>query len=149
MGKYDYTQPPKININYSTAIKHLQLFLPDETKRQEHYKEYLKRALKIASIKLVNYQVSTRVNMEKIELLRDVIFIGSSFIEVTNNNHVFYRAVIASAFDIVEKALNVKFEDDFIDKITKSKDIYFDGATFNTVAFYLLFKSHFRYKKVI
>jgi len=144
MGKYDYKNQPIINVNYEVALRHLQRFLPKETKTEDIYKEHLKRALKIASLKIVNYQISTKVNMQKVELLRDVIFIGSSFLETTNSNHIYYRTLIAGSFDIIEKTMGVKFTNDFIEKITTSKSVFLD-TNFNTVAFYLLFKSHFRY----
>ena len=83
--------------------------------------------------------------MQKIELLRDVIFIGTSLIEETNNNHIYYRAVVMASFDIVQKSINIKFTNDFIKKLTTSKDIYLLNSTFNTIAFYFMFKSYFRY----
>ena len=145
LGKYDYINKPVVNVNYRVAIKQLHSFMDESKLNKDLHRELLKRALKKASLKLVNYQIDKKINMEKVELLRDVIFIGSSLIEATNNNHVYYRAVIASAFDIIEKTIGVEFTDDFIDKLTTSKDIFFNGTTFNTVAFYFMFKSHFRY----
>jgi len=145
MGKYDYQNKPIINTNYIVAIKLLYKFTDKETINKELYKQHLKRALKNASLKLANYQIDKKVNMQKVELLRDVIFIGTSLIEETSNNHIYYRATILASFDIIEKNLNVKFTDDFIKKLTTSKDIYLANSIFNTIAFYFMFKSHFRY----
>ncbi len=145
MGKYDYQNKPIINTNYIIAIKLLYKFTDKETLNKELYKQHLNRALKNASLKLANYQIDKKVNMQKVELLRDVIFIGTSLIEETSNNHIYYRAVIAASFDIIEKTVNIKFTDDFIKKLTTSKDIYLVNSTFNTIAFYFMFKSYFRY----
>jgi len=145
MGKYDYEDAPVVNVNYRVAIKQLNHFIANEHLYTDLYKQHLRRALKNASLKLVNYQIDKKINMEKVELLRDVIFIGTSLIEETSNNHIYYRAVIAASFDIIEKTVNIKFTDDFIQKLTISKDIYLVNSIFNTIAFYFMFKSHFRY----
>ncbi len=40
---------------------------------------------------------------------------------------------------------NEHLHTDFIQKLTISKDIYLVNSIFNTIAFYFMFKSHFRY----
>ncbi len=72
-----------------------------------------------ATYKMQKYRSKFLVNMEKEELLRDVIFFGST---------------------------KKKFDRKFILKILKAKSSFEcnDGIHFQAEAFYFLFKTHFR-----
>ncbi len=147
MGDYRYIKEPHIKVRLDRAIKHLNHFL-GEIEDKERYMLHMRSAIKKFGIKLVEYQSSKKVNMEHVELLRDVVFLGTSLMETTEKNHHYFRSLIASCFDIVEESNNVTFDGDFIDKVVSSKKEFMDSLEVKTVALYYTFKSHFRYSKI-
>lgn len=144
MGDYKYPKEPHIQARLDRAINHFEHFL-GSVEDKERYKLHLRSAIKKFIIKLVEYQSSKKVNMEHVELLRDVVFLGTSLMETTEKNHHYFRSLIASCFDIVEECNNVTFDDDFVVKIVSSKKEFMDSLEVKTVSLYYIFKSHFRY----
>ncbi len=138
---------PKIKLGFDVAIKQLLKFMDSEViKSKEQFLLHLRTAVRKATINLANYKEDRKINMEKEELLRDVIFIGSALLETTSQNHYYFNSLIASCFDIVEKGANITFNDSFIKKIATSKNEFVDVDGAKTVLLYYMFKSHFRYK---
>lgn len=150
MGKHDYEKNAIVKVRFDRAIKHLCTFMDPSYigENKPNFMLHLRTAISRAGVKLVNYQFDKKVNMEKVELLRDVVFIGSSLMETTSQNHIYFKGLIAASFDIVEHGANVKFDDDFIRKISSSKNEFMTNLEVNTISLYYLFKSHFRYTKI-
>lgn len=150
MGKHDYKQDAIIKVRLDRAIKHLCNFMDENyiNSIKPQFKLHLRTAICKAGVKLVNYQIDKKVNMEKVELLRDVVFLGSSLMETTSQNHIYFKSLISACFDIVELGANIRFDDDFIKKIASSKNEFMTNTDVNSVPLYYLFKSHFRYSKI-
>jgi len=150
MGKYDYDLNPVISVNFTSAIKQLFRFIKLDKFKQEKVRLELKTVIKRASLKMVTYQRKIGVNMSKTELLRDVAFLGTTLVELLENNQKIYKGVALACIDIVQMNNKCEFENEFILKIMKSKTYFFCNVynqnRFQTEAFYLLFKSHFRIK---
>ena len=144
MGDYKYPDEPHIKARLDRAIKHLEHFL-GTVENKEIFKTHLRSAIKKFTLKLVEYQSSKKVNMEKVELLRDIVFLGTSLMETTEKNHHYFRSLISACFDIVEESNQVVFNDDFVTKIVSSKKEFMDSLEVKSVALYYIFKSHFRY----
>ncbi len=102
-----------------------------------------------ATYKMQKYRSKFLVNMEKEELLRDVIFFGSSLISQVKNksdSSIFYKSLVKASASIIEIETKKKFDRKFILKILKAKSSFEcnDGIHFQAEAFYFLFKTHFR-----
>jgi hypothetical protein len=84
--------------------------------------------------------------MEKIELLRDVVFIGTSLIEQSSNNTKYYKMLVKACMSLVEIGTKKNFTDGFTDKMLRAMSAFQcnEGVHFQTEAFYFVFKTHFR-----
>lgn len=139
-----------VNVDYRLALNHLNHYLfskkmSDDTK--DHITIYIRNAIKNASLKIVNYKSKYRVNMEEPELLRDVVFIGASLIEINNIDRIrCYKNVVLACISLVEIRTNKRFNKDFVIKMLKAKASFecYEGTHFQAEAFYFVFKTHFR-----
>ncbi|GHV07955.1 hypothetical protein AGMMS50229_15600 [Campylobacterota bacterium] len=142
MGKFDYAGTPQILIDFDAAERMLERHMKIDN--LAIYKTHIAFAIKNATLKIARYQNALHINMQKVELLRDVVFVGASLVERGSAGESYYRALVCACFEIVMDFTGAKFEPDFIKKIASSKQIFFKQPHFNAEAFYLLFKSHFR-----
>ena len=134
-----------VKLNYKAAIHHLGQFLEIPTSEKEILKLHLEYAINNATLKLLHYRKKYGVNMEKEELLRDVVFIGTSLFEKNPTNPIYYKAVVKACFALIEIATNQQFEKEFIKKLLRAyNDFLCNNSQFFTEAFYFIFKSHFR-----
>ena len=140
--KFDTQQ---VKLNYKSAIHHLGQFLEVSPSDKDTLKNHLEYAINTATFKLLNYRQKYGISMEKEELLRDVVFIGTSLFEKNPNNPMYYKAVVKACFALIEISTNKQFDKVFINKLLKSYSAFQClGVHFSTEAFYFIFKSHFR-----
>lgn len=135
-----------VKLDYRTAINQLSEFLNVRVEDKEVLKLQLEQAVNVAVFKLLQYRKKYGVGMEKEELLRDVVFIGTSLAEKNHNNPMYYKAVVKACCSLVEIATNKEFEKEFINKILKASNAFQcnGGSHFSAEAFYFIFKTHFR-----
>ena len=74
----DKAQAQFVKLDYKTAINQLSKFLNVRRENKEILRLQLEQSVNIAVFKLLQYRHKYGVGMEKEELLRDVVFIGSS-----------------------------------------------------------------------
>jgi hypothetical protein len=136
----------EINTHYRAAIEHLNKFLRVDSVEKKLLVIHLELAIKNARFRMSEYSAKYRVNMEKIELLRDVVFIGTSLIEQSSNNTKYYKMLVKACMSLVEIDTKKKFEDEFIKKMLIAKPAFQcdKGRYFQIEAFYFVFKTHFR-----
>lgn len=142
----DEEKAQSVRLDYRTAINQLSEFLTVERHSKEILKLQLENAVNIAIFKLLKYRKKYAVGMEKEELLRDVVFIGTSLAEKNPNNPMYYKAVVKACFSLVEISTKKEFEPKFVEKMLKANNAFqCNGDThFSAEAFYFVFKTHFR-----
>ena len=135
-----------VRLDYKTAINQLSKFLSVRVEDKEILRLQLEQAVNIAVFKLLQYRKKYGVGMEKEELLRDVVFIGTSLAEKNHNNPMYYKAVVKACCSLVEIAIKKEFEKEFIEKMLKANNAFQcnGGSHFSAEAFYFIFKTHFR-----
>lgn len=135
-----------IQLDYNAAVAHLSLFIDIETHRKKMFKRHLELAFRNGTYKLLKYRAKYGVDMERSELLRDVVFIGTSLVEQSSNNIWYYKAVVKACLSIVEMETEKSFSDEFAQKMLKAISSFQcnQGVHFSSEAFYFVFKTHFR-----
>ena len=136
----------EVKLNYKAAIHHLGQFLEVPSNQKEILKIHLEYAINNATLKLLRYRKKYGVNMENEELLRDVVFIGTSLFERIPSNPMYYKAVVKACFALIEISTNKSFEKEFILKLLRAYNDFLCDSQFLTEAFYFIFKGHFRLK---
>ncbi len=130
------------------AMKIISIFLENEYEEREKdiVRVQLEGAIQKAILKIGIYQRNFGIDMQNPELLRDVCFLGSCFLEQSTNNFRFYKAVVKACFAIVEIGTGKSVDENFVKKIMKAMSSYQcnSGVLFQTEAFYFTFKAHFR-----
>jgi len=136
----------KVTLDFGSAIAHLNHFVEIRENEKSIFKQKLQQAEKTAIYKLLKYRSKYGVDMEKEELLRDVVFIGTSLVEASSNNFRYYKAVVKAALSIVEIETQKSFTKEFVEKMLKAMSAFQcnGGVHFSTEAFYFVFKTHFR-----
>ena len=135
-----------VKLDYKTAINQLSKFLNVRRENKEILRLQLEQSVNVAVFKLLQYRNKYGVGMEKEELLRDVVFLGSSLAERYPNNPMYYKALVKACFSLVEIAMDKEFEPEFIEKMLKANNAFQcnNGTHFSAEAFYFIFKTHFR-----
>lgn len=136
----------KVSLDFEAAISHLSQFMQIREVEKEAFTQKFQQANKIATFKLLQYRQKYGVDMQKEELLRDVVFIGTSLVEASSNNLRFYKSVVKACLSIVEIETEKSFEIGFANKLLKAMNAFQcnSGVHFSAEAFYFVFKTHFR-----
>jgi len=136
----------KITVDFTAAIEHLNKFIIVHPSEKQFLVQHLHMAIKNSTYRMIKYRAKYGVDMEKMELLRDVVFIGTSLIEQSSNNTKYYKGVVKACMSLVEIGTNKKFTTGFIDKMLRAMAAFQcnQGQHFQTEAFYFVFKTHFR-----
>ncbi|MFA6396549.1 MAG: hypothetical protein WCW84_11340 [Sulfurimonas sp.] len=136
----------EVALDFTSAIKHLSQFMEIRENEKDTFILKFQQANKIAVFKLLKYRTKYGVDMEKEELLRDVVFIGTSLVEASSNNFRYYKSVVKACLAIVEIETQKSFEDGFSKKLLKAMNAFQcnNGVIFSSEAFYFVFKTHFR-----
>ena len=139
-------QKQKVTLDFTTAIKHLNNFIEIRENEKDIFQLKLQQAEKTAVYKLLKYRSKYGIDMEKEELLRDVVFIGTSLVESSSSNFRYYKAVVKASLAIVEIETQKSFTQEFVEKMLKAMSAFQcnNGVHFSTEAFYFVFKTHFR-----
>jgi len=139
-------QNQKVTLDFTTAINHLNNFIEIRKNEKDIFKLKLQQAEKTAVYKLLKYRSKYGIDMEKEELLRDVVFIGTSLVESSSSNFRYYKAVVKASLAIVEIETKKSFTQEFVEKMLKAMNAFQcnNGVHFSTEAFYFVFKTHFR-----
>jgi hypothetical protein len=136
----------KVVLDYSAAIEHLNKFFTIDSSEKNLLVMHLDMAIKNATYRMFTYRSKYGVDMEKMELLRDVVFLGTSLIEQSSNNTKYYKGLVKACMSLVEIGTNKKFAKGFTNKMFRAMSAFqcSQGQYFQTVAFYFVFKAHFR-----
>jgi len=136
----------KITVDFAAAIKHLNKFIVINSSEKQFLIQHLQMAIKNATYRMIKYRSKYGVDMEKMELLRDVVFVGTSLIEQSSNNTKYYKSVVKACMSLVEIGTDKEFNSGFINKMLRAMAAFQcnQGQHFQTEAFYFVFKTHFR-----
>jgi len=136
----------KVSLDFKSAIKHLSQFMEIREQERGVFTQKFQLANKVAVFKLLQYRQKYGVDMQKEELLRDVVFIGTSLVEASSSNLRYYKSVVKACLAIVEIETGKSFEPEFANKLLKAMSAFQcnAGVHFSAEAFYFVFKSHFR-----
>ena len=136
----------RVTVDYVVAIEHLNKFLTINSSEKKLLVMHLKMAIKNATYRMLKYRNKYGVDMEKMELLRDVVFLGTSLIQQSSNNTKYYKGLVKACMSLVEIGTNKKFAEGFTNKMFRAMSAFqcSQGQYFQTVAFYFVFKAHFR-----
>ena len=136
----------RVTVDYVAAIEHLNKFLTINSSEKKLLVMHLKMAIKNATYRMLKYRNKYGVDMEKMELLRDVVFLGTSLIEQSSNNTKYYKGLVKACMSLVEIGTNKEFTEGFTNKMFKAMSAFQcgQGEYFQTEAFYFVFKAHFR-----
>jgi hypothetical protein len=136
----------RVTVDYVVAIEHLNKFLTINSSEKKLLVMHLKMAIKNATYRMLKYRNKYGVDMEKMELLRDVVFLGTSLIQQSSNNTKYYKGLVKACMSLVEIGTNKEFTEGFTNKMLRAMSAFqcSQGQYFQTEAFYFVFKAHFR-----
>ena len=135
-----------VTVDFTAAIEHLNQFLFINSSEKQFLVQHLQMAIKNATYRMIKYRSKYGVDMEKMELLRDVVFIGTALVEQSSNNAKYYKSVVKACMSLVEIGTTKHFTKGFTDKMLRAMSAFQcnQGQHFQTEAFYFVFKTHFR-----
>ena len=76
----DSKKSDKITVDFNAAIEHLNKFITVHPSEKQFLVQHLHMAIKNATYRMIKYRAKYGVDMEKMELLRDVIAIKNSIL---------------------------------------------------------------------
>ena len=133
-----------IQFCFNEAIEHLGKFLNIPISLKEMYDRNLEDAINTATFKLLQYRSKYGVGMEKEELLREIVFLGTSLAERHPTNPIYYKATVKACASLVEILTKKTFDINFISKLLKANSAFQCNQYFSSETFYFIFKTHFK-----
>jgi hypothetical protein len=133
-----------IKLDLQSALHHLAEFLTIHKVHKDIFLRDIEDAVNIATFKLLQYRSKYGVGMEKEELLRDIVFLGSALYERHPDNPMYYKATVKACAALIENTTGKTFDIKFIEKLLKAYSSFYCNRTFNSDILYFIFKTHFR-----